>query len=239
MSLTTRPLDRVRLRRAAARYTAHGWHVVPGAAFTGERFRCDDLGCPTWGSHPATERWEQVATSDTTQTDHWWRRMPYAVLMPTGRAFDVLDVPTHLGLPVARNPVRGPVAVTPSGRWMFLVRPGDPLRPELASQLDVVLHGRGSWVAAPPTRDAIGRVRWAVSPDEVDWRLPDSYEVQALLVTAQLPLAGKLPLAAKLRSAAARAAVGASLAPVDRCDPAVTRVRDRVAPARVTLHRAA
>jgi hypothetical protein len=67
---------------------------------------------------------------------------------------------------------------------MFLVRPGDRLRPELDGQLDVLHHGRGSWVPAPPTRLPEGRVRWAVTPDETHWQLPDSYAVQALLVDA-------------------------------------------------------
>ncbi|GAB3861177.1 hypothetical protein GCM10029963_65250 [Micromonospora andamanensis] len=67
---------------------------------------------------------------------------------------------------------------------MFLVRPGDPLRPELEHCFDVVLHGRGSWVPAPPTRLPEGQVRWAVAPEQARWQLPDSYLVQNTLVEA-------------------------------------------------------
>jgi hypothetical protein len=190
-------LDRSRLRHAALRYAEHGWDVTPGACLAGGRFACARPGCPTMGCHPALEQWEDTATSDHGQVLAWWRRQPHAVLLPTGRAFDVLEVPAHLGLRVlgaarlhagvvgpGRGQVRGPVAVTPTGRWMFLVRPGDPLRPELDDSLDVVRHGPGSWIPAPPTRLPEGPVRWAASPEETRWRLPDSYAVQGMLVDA-------------------------------------------------------
>jgi hypothetical protein len=115
------------------------------------------------------------------------------VLLATGYAFDVLEVPAHLGAAVASprwigtsegRQTRGPVAVAPTGRWMFLVRPGEPLRPELSSRLDVVRHGHGSWIPAPPTRLLEGPVRWQVSPEETDWRLPEPHPVQRLLVDA-------------------------------------------------------
>ncbi|WP_173079245.1 bifunctional DNA primase/polymerase [Phytohabitans rumicis] len=190
-------LDRSRLRHAALRYAEHGWDVTPGACLSGARFACARPGCPTMGCHPALEQWEDAATSDHGQVLTWWRRQPHAVLLPTGRAFDVLEVPAHLGLRVlgaarlhagvvgpGRGQVRGPVAVTPTGRWMLLVRPGDPLRPELDESLDVVRHGAGSWIPAPPTRLPEGPVRWAASPEETRWRLPDSYAVQGMLVDA-------------------------------------------------------
>jgi hypothetical protein len=85
--------------------------------------------------------------------------------------------------------VRGPVLVTPTGRWMFLVRPGDPLRPELEHCFHVVRHGPGSWVPAPPTRLPEGPVRWAVAPEQARWQLPDSYLVQNTLV-AELRASG-------------------------------------------------
>ncbi|MEH1127489.1 bifunctional DNA primase/polymerase [Micromonospora sp. CPCC 206061] len=190
-------LDRTRLRRAAMRYAEHGWDVTPGACFAGERFDCARPGCPTMGCHPALERWEEAASADCAQVAAWWRQQPHAVLLPTGRAFDVLEVSAHLGLRVlgaarlyagvvgpGRGQVRGPVAVTPTGRWMFLVRPGDPLRPELDDSLVVVRHGPGSWIPAPPTRLPEGPVRWSVSPQETCWLLPDSYAVQGMLVDA-------------------------------------------------------
>ncbi len=200
------PLERVRLRRVAVRYAGHGWDVTPGACLARHRFVCGRAGCPTTGCHPALENWEQSATADPARVAAWWRLRPHAVLLATGRAFDVLEVPAYLGrhaLTAARSPagpvepagdgVRGPVAVTPGGRWMFLVRPGDPLRPELDQCLYVVRHGVASWIPAPPTRLPEGTVRWAVPPEETRWMLPESYAVQELLVDALQRIAPALP----------------------------------------------
>jgi hypothetical protein len=189
-------LDRLVLRRAALRYATHGWAVTPGACLTGHRFACHRPGCPIMGCHPAFESWEDGASADAGVVTRWWRHRPHPVLFATGRAFDAIEVPASLGLRVlgaarlhaglgrSRAAVRGPVAVTPGGQWMFLVRPGRPLRSELDHCGDVVRHGRGSWVPAAPSRMPDGHVRWAVSPDEVRWRLPDADGVQALLVDA-------------------------------------------------------
>jgi hypothetical protein len=190
-------LERLRLRRAALRYAAHGWAVTPGARLTGHRFDCDRPGCPIKGCHPATDSWEDDASTDAEQVARWWRHRPHSVLLATGYTFDVVEVPARLGLRVLgtarlhagvlgpdRSDVRGPVLVSPDGRWMFLVRPGRPLRPELQRCLDVVRHGPGSWIPAAPSRTPEGPVRWAVTPDQVRWRLPESDDLQALLVDA-------------------------------------------------------
>jgi hypothetical protein len=193
-SLRPSSIGRIRLRRAAMQYAGHGWYVTPGAYRTGTRFTCGRAGCPTTACHPALVYWAEAASREPQTVAGWWRNTPYTVLLATGRAFDVLEVPAYLGAQVAGPPaaespwrageVRGPVAVSPTGRWMFLVRPGEPLRPELDGRLDVVRHGRGSWVPAPPTRLPEGPVRWAVPPEETGWRLPDPYRVQEALVAA-------------------------------------------------------
>ncbi|WDZ84554.1 bifunctional DNA primase/polymerase [Micromonospora cathayae] len=204
------PLERVRLRRIAVRYALHGWEVTPGACLARSRFVCGRAGCPTVGCHPALENWDLAATTDPARVAMWWHTRPHGVLLPTGRAFDVLEVPAYLGRQVFESirahpadRARGPIAATPTGRWMFLVRPGDPLRPELDHCFHVVRHGVGSWIPAPPTRLPEGPVRWALAPEQARWRLPDSYLVQNVLVDAlratgiALPaeaLPGKLPL---------------------------------------------
>ena len=189
--------DRARLRRHALRYAAHGWAVTPGACLTGRRFACGRPGCPIMTCHPALESWEDTASTDPGLVHGWWRHRPYAVLLATGWKFDALEVPAALGLRVLgatrlhsgllgdeRADARGPVAVTAAGRWMFLVRPGTPLRSELDHRLDVVCHGRGSWIPAAPSRMPEGPVRWAVPPDRTQWRLPDAEVVQTLLIDA-------------------------------------------------------
>ena len=190
-------VDRVRLRRAALRYVEHGWAVIPGACLAGNRFVCGRPGCPIMGCHPAAESWEESASTDVARVATWWRHRPHTVLLATGIAFDVLEVPTALGLRVLGATrllagvagadwatVRGPVAVSPGGRWMFLVSPGEKLRPELENCLDVVRHGPGSWIPAAPSRMSEGPVWWAVPPEQTLWRLPDSGAVQAMLVDA-------------------------------------------------------
>lgn len=192
----------MRLRRAALRYASHGWAVTPGARLDGERFSCGRPGCPIMRCHPALESWEDDASADLTRVGEWWRREAYTVLLATGGAFDALEVPAAIGLRVlgavrlhtgvlGTSPA-GPVAVTPAGRWMFFVRPGEQLRPELAASLDVLRHGRGSWIPAAPSRTPEGPVRWAVAPEQTGWRLPPSATVQAMLLDA-LDALGRRP----------------------------------------------
>ena len=193
-------VERVRLRRAALRYVEHGWPVTPGACLAGDRFTCGRPGCPTTGCHPALEEWERAASTDVSRVVAWWRRRPHTVLLATGVAFDVLEVPASLGrravaaarlyADVVGPALRGPVAVTATGRYMFLVRCGGGLHPELRRCPDVVLHGRGSWIPVAPSRTPQGPVRWAVSPEETRWLLPDPLTVQAMCVDVLGTLAG-------------------------------------------------
>lgn len=179
-------LARQRLRRAALRMASNGWPITPGASLRARRFDCGRPGCPTTACHPVLEHWEPAASVDRARLIEWWRYAPHSVLLPTGVAFDVLEIAAPLGALLRESrrwsgPRRGPVATIPTGRWMFLVTPGEPLCDQLAGELSVVRHGRGSWVPAPPTRLVEGPVRWLVSPTEVGWRLPASAPVQDIL----------------------------------------------------------
>jgi hypothetical protein len=178
---------RLVLRRAARRYARHGWPVVPGAYLAGDRFTCGPL-CPTVSGHPALHRWQSQASTDLSDVDMWWSGEGYGVLLATGHAFDAIEVPAAVGLAAARAAVLGPAAVTPGGRWLFLVRPGTPLRPEL-ERPDVVRHAHGSWIPAPPTRVPGGRVRWDVSPAATGWQLPDARLVHQVLAARLRPRA--------------------------------------------------
>jgi Bifunctional DNA primase/polymerase, N-terminal len=175
---------------------------VPGASLIGDRYVCGPM-CPTIGCHPALERWELRASAEASDIEVWWAEAPFSVLLATGHAFDVIDVPERIGRTAVREARIGPVAVSPEGRWLFFVAPGDGLRRELADQPDVVLHDRGSWIAAPPTRTPAGHVRWEVHPNVTRWRVPDPYAVQNLL-KRQLPATGRA--AVRPTSPAARAA---------------------------------
>ena len=164
--------------------------------------------------HPALESWVDSITTDTRQIRQWWGYRPCTVLLATGDRFDALEVPAALGLRVlgtarllaatGRN-ARGPVAVTAAGRWMFLVSPGVPLRSELDNRLDIVRHGHGSWIPAPPSRLLEGPVRWAVEPEQTQWRLPDATVVQSLLTDALGTVRSPQPIVPRQLSTARRA----------------------------------
>ena len=184
--LLQRSVQRTLLRRAAQRYADRGWRVVPGAALINDRYVCGPL-CPTVACHPAVDRWQTMASAESSDVDGWWSTSPFSVLLATGHAFDVIEVPARIGAIAARTTTFGPVAVTPTGRWMFLVEPGETLRPELSAQLDIVLHGAGSWIPAPPTRTPGGRIRWETHPAVTGWQLPNPFAVQKVLVSHLQP----------------------------------------------------
>jgi hypothetical protein len=172
-----RPFERHRLQRAAHLYAGHRWPVVPGARLRGDRFACDQLGCPTVTCHPALLDWQSTASLDPARIADWWQRADYGVLLATGHSFDVLEVAGPIGRKLARE-ARGPIAVAAPGRWMFLVRPGAEILPALADQPSVVLHHAGSWIPAPPTPLPTGAVRWLTRPAEYDWTPADPTAVQ-------------------------------------------------------------
>ncbi len=189
--LAGRPWYMTRLRRAAHRYAAHGWPVVPGAVWDGQRFNCGS-DCRTVACHPDRAGWEHTASVDPGQIAYWWRDAPHALLLATGHTFDVLDLPGWLGHPLLAGPAGGPVVRMPTGRYLFLVRPGGTLRPRLANHAAVVLHGRGSWLPAPPTLLAEGPVRWLIAPRHTEWCLAALSQIQeaVLRVLADPPPPG-------------------------------------------------
>lgn len=169
--------QRLRLRRAARRYADHDWPVIPGARLSGDRFDCDQFGCPTVTCHPALPDWEREALLSPDRIAGWWQRADYGVLLATGHTFDVLEVAGPVGPKLARE-VRGPVAVAPPTRWMFLVHGGADLVPQLAEHSAVVLHRAGSWIPAPPTPLPTGAVRWVTRPGESAWEPADPVRAQ-------------------------------------------------------------
>jgi hypothetical protein len=202
-------LLRVRLRTAAGRFADHGWRVTPGSYFNGERMACDRPTCWATSCHPILSDWDrtpQVHIGD------WWRERPHSVLLPTGQTFDVIEVPSLLGMKV--DDVFAPIAVTPGGRWMFFVRSGMRLRPELAHRFDIVRHAKGSWVPAPPTVLPEGQVRWQISPQQVDWQLPEPEGLQRAMISALVSLDASfldLPISARQRSFVRPSAAEAAL----------------------------
>src|SRR5258708_16407901 len=121
-----------RLAAAAVAYAAMGWPVARGASprgnarSAGRACSCDRVGCPAPAAHPMSPAWQIQATSDPGQARQRWAHHPDAnVVLPTGRVFDVLDVPSAAGLTALEmmrdaGVATGPVAAG-AGRALFFL----------------------------------------------------------------------------------------------------------------------
>lgn len=170
--LGARRRTKVTASQAAAEYTGRwGWAVAltgRAADHTPAACHCGSARCAAPGLHPVPGCETGARTADADGS----------VLFPTGRAFDVLDVPEQAGLQALVRLERmgtqvGPVLSAPTGRLQFLVAPGTARRlPDLLyrmgwddAALDLACHGEGSYVAAPPTvLPGLGPVRWLRRP---------------------------------------------------------------------------
>jgi bifunctional DNA primase/polymerase-like protein len=200
-----------RMAVAAAEYAALGWPVCPGAyppdrPHHGEAPRacsCDRIGCPAPGAHPMSPAWQVQATADPGLVETWWTARPRAnVILVTGRAFDVLDVPATAGTAALammdRSAVRpGPVAISAGNRAHFFVAtrgtPADEdewwschldCEPEVDFQVAALRwHCRDSYVLAPPSRDGNAlKAHWLRPPDNRP--LPDGLRLLGFLADA-------------------------------------------------------
>lgn len=188
----------------AVRYVEErNWDVLPGSRLiaVGGALRCScaSVDCDAPGGHPTGPGWADRATGSATVARRLWTAEPRAsVLLPTGRTFDVLDVPESAGcLALARMertgvPV-GPVASTPSGRMYFFVLPGAAVKaPGVVRQLgwamrslDLRTRGDHDYVPAPPTRMGTrGSVQWVRRPTPANRWLPDAEELLPSLAYA-------------------------------------------------------
>jgi hypothetical protein len=189
------------LVRTAVSAAAAGWPIVPGAWWSGadRRFVCDLTGCGRTGPHPAVgaqgpgvpEYGEPVygdgladqALRHPEAVAARWRQRPYAVLVPTGEACDVVDVPAATGRVLAmRLDARsslGPV-IAAGTRWFLLTAPGGTRHATLDG--DVLLHGEGSWIMLPPSLGPGGEpATWLARPRGTGWTLPARDVVLTLL----------------------------------------------------------
>ncbi|MER5887359.1 bifunctional DNA primase/polymerase [Streptomyces sp. NPDC001941] len=177
---------------AVAEYTGlWGWDVVPGARAAVPTGRtagaqggppdcsCGAHGCTAPGAHPLAFAPEVSAGATVDEATKAWTDYPGAALMlPVGRAFDVIEVAEpagrralvrleRMGLPV------GPVLATPTGRAQFFVAPGASVElPQLLYRmgwddagLDLHCLGPGSYLTAPPSDlGGHGPVHWLRAP---------------------------------------------------------------------------
>ncbi|MDH6137002.1 hypothetical protein P3T37_006433 [Kitasatospora sp. MAA4] len=181
----SRRRTRATVCQAAAEYAGHwGWTVALGAAprsACAARCACARPHCAAPGLHQtrgAAPRELPPGAAPHEVRALWGADAEATVLLPTGRAFDVLDVPEPAGLRALVRLERmgtqvGPVLAAPTGRLLFFVARGTaPLLPDLLyrmgwddAALDLVCHGEGGYVAAPPTvLGTLGPVRWLRRP---------------------------------------------------------------------------
>lgn len=189
------------LTRTAVSAAAAGLPVVPGAWWSPVqgRFQCDLPGCKRTGPHPAVRPDPPLggptsdahglggqAIRDPEQVAARWRRHPYAVLVPTGGACDVVDVPAAFGATLAARladrSALGPV-IAAGTRWFFLTAPGGQLS---AFGGEVLVHGLGSWIVLPPSLGPGGTAAvWLAKPGSIrsggiksgGWALPPRDDV--------------------------------------------------------------
>ncbi|GAB3206841.1 bifunctional DNA primase/polymerase [Marinactinospora thermotolerans] len=194
---------------AALEYAALGWPVCRGARpaqDNGRACACDRLGCPDPGAHPMSAAWAMEATTDPARITRWWNATPDAnIILPTGRVFDVFDVPAGAGIMALARMDRagvaaGPVAAVEARRYLFFVATRSPVDEDewWSCHLDCVpetveetpglrWHCRDSYVPAPPSRlPSGGQVAWIRSPvaDGAAIALPDPIPVLDVLADA-------------------------------------------------------
>jgi Bifunctional DNA primase/polymerase, N-terminal len=201
------------LGQAAINYATLGWpvcvgaHLAADAPSTGRACSCDRVGCPAPGAHPVSPTWQMQATVDTPTIEGWWAARPEAaVILVTGRVFDVLEVPAEVGAAALAGIERagleaGPVGQA-GGRMLFFVTTrGAPVdedewwscrldcEPEnITSRGSLRWHCRDSYVLAPPSAGGLGVdgpggvARWIRDP--ADHPLPDPLRLLEFLVDA-------------------------------------------------------
>jgi hypothetical protein len=165
---------------AVAEFTGlWGWDVVPGARAAAGACSCGRADCGAPGAHPLDFAPPVRAGATLDEVSVAWSEFPGAsIMLPVGRAFDVIEVAEavgrralvrleRMGLPL------GPVIATPEGRAHFLVAPGACAElPGLLYRmgwddpsLDLSGLGPGTFVTAPPSdRGGLGPVHWLRSP---------------------------------------------------------------------------
>lgn len=201
------------LALAALRYAALGWPVCAGARPTNSHHRatgracsCDRIGCPAPGAHPLSPAWKLQASADPAIVGQWWTTLPRAnVVLATGRAFDVLDVPVKAGIAALTRLSQagvtpGPVALSAQDRALFFVASRAALAEDdewWSCHLDCLpevvpavaglrWHCRDSYVLAPPSLLSNGlTAKWIIGPGaKSQGPLPDALRLLEFLADA-------------------------------------------------------
>jgi hypothetical protein len=165
-----------RLLDAALAYAGWGWPVFPlhpaGTVVNGERA----------DKRPATRNGFKDATADSDQILRWWTQNPnYNIGLPTGIAFDVIDIDVPDG-PVSLSQIlastidpntglggllpdaHGVVSTASGGAHYYIEVRGGGNRASIMPGIDI--RGAGGYVVAPPSTsgESGGSWSWTVAP---------------------------------------------------------------------------
>jgi hypothetical protein len=129
--------------------------------------------------------WQSLASTDPAMIVRWWLAIPEAnVILPTGRVFDVLDVPARVGMSAGDRAhffVRTRGAPADENEWWSCHLDCEP--EEIADVSGLRWHCRDSYVMAPPSRYAGGSAaRWVRHP--ASYELPDGLSLLEVLADA-------------------------------------------------------
>lgn len=132
-----------RLLDAALAYASWGWPVFP---------------LKPRSKQPATKHGFKDATTDRERITAWWTRHPdHNIGLPTGKAFDVIDVDVPTGIPSYSSmldddlipDVHGHVATASGGLHLYIPPSGEGNRAGVMPGIDY--RGAGGYVVAPPS----------------------------------------------------------------------------------------
>ncbi len=148
---------------------------------------CGQTDCRRPGIHPAApggvagsrpplaagarpdERGVGPVTTDPIVVSYWWSKHREAcIILPTGRSFDVLDVPIQAGWDALARLERAGIEVGPvasmNGRYHFFTQPScrESTDPDGHLWRGLRWHAFGGWVAAVPS---VPDSRWVREPD--------------------------------------------------------------------------
>jgi hypothetical protein len=156
---------------AALKYAARGWPVLPLHWPAAGGCSCGESDCDKPAKHPLTLHGVKDATTDPDRIRAWFRRWPKANLgIATGDPGPtVLDVDD---LAAARSTIAGIAATTPTAATPGINHPPGRHHYLLGTERGTVglgwgeLRGCGSYVVAPPSIGANGRLYvWTCEPN--------------------------------------------------------------------------
>jgi hypothetical protein len=167
------PMADERIRTTAAGYAAHGWGVLPGSVWDGERYVQGHTPVSTDGLMSVRVSPRSLRT--VAEVWSWWSVAPYAVLARAGEDFDVLTAPAGVVEKALRLPGSAlrscPIMLAPrreSAR--LLIRAGTRLWWKLRTVPEVGLFPAGALTALPLTITSAGVWSWWIDPAECEYR---------------------------------------------------------------------